>query len=159
MVKILDKSEPSEAWLPCGSATFLAIIILIVLVIQVFPLSYNWTIGLSIVLVIAGLVIAPLTINGWLNWRLFRDTAIESSGKVVQRIHEEHEGGYGGTSHEYFFVVQFTNGQGSVKLKARVNETRYAATREGASVVVRFAPGRPQVAKIKWDTDATSLSK
>ena len=129
------------------------------LVTVVFPLSQDWTLGLSMVLVIAAMVVAPLTIKGWLDWRLFRDTAIESSGKVVQRIHEEHEGGYGETSHEYFFVVQFTNGQGSVKLKARVNETRYAATREGASVVVRFAPSRPQVARIKWDTDATSLSK
>ncbi len=159
MEKILDKSEPSEAWLPGGSATFLAIIIAIVLINMVFPLSRNWTVGLSWVLAIAGLVIVPLTINGWLNWRLFRDTAIESSGKVVQRIHEEHKGGYGGTDHEYFFVVQFTNGQGPVKLKARVNETRYAATREGSSVVVRFAPSRPRVARIKWDTDATSFSK
>ena len=159
MEKILDKSEPSEAWLPGGSATFLAIIIVIVLVIQVFPLSRNWTIGLSNLLAIAGLVIAPLTINGWLNWRLFRDTAIESSGKVVQRIHEEHEGSYGGTSHEYYVVVQFTNGQGSVKLKARVNETPYAAKLEGTSLLVRFAPGRPQLARIKWDTDGTSFSK
>ncbi len=159
MEKILDKSEPSEAWLPCGSATFLAIIILIVLVIQVFPLSYNWTIGLSIVLVIAGLVIAPLTINGWLNWRLFRDTAIDSSGIVVQRIHEQHQGDYGGTTHEYFLVVEFKNGQNFVRLKERMDETGYVATVQGTPLLVRFAPSKPELARFQWDTDATSLPK
>ena len=71
----MDRKEPSEAWLPGGSATFLAIIIAIVLINMVFPLSRNWTIGLSIVLVIAGLVVVALTSKGWLDWRLFRDTA------------------------------------------------------------------------------------
>ena len=159
MVKILDKNEPSKVWLPTGSATLLAIILVIVLVIQVFPLPRNWTIGLSIVLVIAGLVVALLTMKGWLDWRLFRDTAVESSGKVVQRIQEEHEGSYGGVSHVYFLVVHFMNGETTVRLKAGVNETRFAATREGSSVVVRFAPSRPRVARIQWDTDAKSLPK
>ena len=92
MGKILDKKEPSKAWLPGESATFLAIIIAIVLVIAVFSLTRNWTIGLTIVLVIAALAVAPLTVKGWLDWRLFRDTAIDSSGIVVQRIHEQHQG-------------------------------------------------------------------
>ena len=143
----MDRKEPSKAWLPVGSAAFLGIIIAIVLINMVFPLSRNWTIGLSIVLVIAGLVVVALTSKGWLDWRLFRDTAVESTGTVVRRIHEQHEDSYsGGMTHEYFRVVEFKNGQTSVKLKERVDEYHYAATLEGTSLVVRFAPGRPELA-------------
>ena len=160
MEKILDKSEPSKAWLPAGSATFLAIIIVIVLVIQVFPLSRNWAIGLSIVLVIAGLVVAPLTIKGWLDWRLFRDTAVESTGIVVHRFHEQHEDSYGGgMTHVYFLVVEFTNGQTSVNLKERVDGARYAATQEGSSLTVRFAPSRPELAIFQWAPQPQPLTR
>ena len=159
MGKILDKKEPSKAWLSGGSATFLAITIAIVLVIAVFSLSRNWTIGLTIVLVIAALVVTPLTVKGWLDWRLFRDTAIDSSGIVVQRIHEQHQGDYGGTTHEYFLVVEFKNGQNLVRLKERVDETGYVATLQWTPLLVSFAPSKPELARFQWDTDATSLPK
>ncbi len=155
----MDRKGPSEAWLPGGSATFLAIIIAIVLVIEVFPLSHNWTIGLSIVLVIAGLVVASLTIQGWLDWRLFRDTAVESTGIVVRRIHEQHKDSYGDMTDVYFLVVEFMNGQTSVKLKEGVDGARYAATQEGSPLTVRFAPSRPELAIFQWAPQPQHLSR
>ena len=90
MEKMLDKNEPGEARLPAGSATFLAIVIGIVLIAWVFPLSRDWTIGLSILLVITGVVVALITIQGWLDWRLFRDTAVESFGALVVDLAHHH---------------------------------------------------------------------
>ena len=147
------RTGPSQAWLPVGSITLLLIITAIILVTGVFALSRNWTIGLSIGLVMLGLVVALVTISGWRDWRLFRDTAVETPGEVVQRIHEQHEGDYGGTTHEYFLVVRFMNGKTPIRLKERVDETTYAKTREGSSLVVRYAPSKPRLARFQWVPD------
>ena len=153
---IVEKTEPSAAWLPFGSAAALAAIVTLVLVITVFPLSLNWTIGLSIALVIAILVIVSLTIAGWSDWRLFSETSVESKGTVVQRVDKQTKDEYDHITHVYFLVVEYIWGQESLKLKERVDKERYAATDEGMSLVVRFAPNKPELAIFDWTENAAS---
>lgn len=154
--KIRNKTEPSEESLPCGSVALLAIIVAIILIAAVFPLSRNWIIGLTIVLVILGLVVVFATVSGWQDWRLFRDTAIEATGTVVQRTHKQHKDSYGDLTHEYLLVVEFMNDRTSVRLKETINETRYNTTPQGTSLVVRFVPSRPELAIFQWDPDQPS---
>ena len=148
--QIQYRTAPSGLWLPCGSATLLAIISGIALIVA-SSISRGWTSGLSIVLAILGLVVALVTINGWQDWRLFRDTAVQSPGKLIQRIHKEEKDSYGDTTHRYFLVVQFMNGETTVKLRVEVDKTRHSKTREGSTLIVRFAPSKPELALFPWE--------
>ena len=91
--------------------------------------------------------------NGWSwrDWRLFRDTAMEASGEVVQRIHKETKDVYGDVWHEFFLVVRFMNGQTPIRLMGRVNEKLYGMMLEGSSLAVHFAPTKPALARFDWD--------
>ena len=155
---IVEKNEPSAAWLPFGSAAALAAIVTLVLVITVFPLSLNWTIGLSIALVIAILVIVSLTISGWSDWRLFSETSVEAMGTVIRRVHQQTKDEYDHITHVYVLVVEFIWGGQPLKLKERVDKERYAATNEGRSLVVRFAQNKPELAIFDWTENAASGS-
>ena len=116
-------------------------------------------IELAIVLVIVGLLVAMATAGTWRDWRLFRDTVVESSGKVIQRWHRrlwvDETGAEMNNSHwvdEFYFHVQFMNGETAIRLTAQVDGTSYAATSEGSSLVVRFAPSKPYLAQFRWES-------
>lgn len=107
---------------------------------------------------IVGLMVALATIKGWRDWRLFRDTAVESSGKAVQRMHTNYyardsDTADSGWMDEYYLLVQFMNGQTPIRLMEHVDETRYAAMWEGTTLVIRFAPSTPGVARIQWEPE------
>lgn len=155
---ILEKTEPSAAWLPLGSAISLVAIGSLVLVNTAFPLSQNWTIGLSITLLIAITVTFGLTMAGWSDWRLFSQTSVEVMGTVVQRVHKQTKDEYDHTTHKYFLVVEFTWGQQSLKLKEQVDKKRYNTTAEGRSLLVHFAPNKPELAIFDWAEDTESGS-
>ncbi|MDP6664286.1 MAG: hypothetical protein QF477_09500, partial [SAR202 cluster bacterium] len=134
------------------------IVLAIAFVISGLALSPGWTAGLTLALAIAGVWVMSATARGWQEWRLFDNTAIETTGAVVQRIHEEKKGEYGGTYHEYFLVVQFTGGQQQIAMKERVDHSRYSRWQEGSSLFVRYAPSKPELARFRWDKNAASPS-
>jgi len=155
---ISDKTEPSAAWLPLGSAVSLAAIVTLVLVNTAFPLSQNWTIGLSIAILILIAVTVGLTIAGWSDWRLFSETSVEAKGTVDQRVDHQEKDEYDHITHKYFLVVEFNWSQQSLKLKEQVDKRRYNTTAEGRSLVVRFAPNKPELAIFDWTENAISGS-
>lgn len=149
MVETIDGFDPGQ-WVILGGALVIAIVIAMVLIIKASDILSGWKTGLTIALVIGGLWLTRATINNWTEWRLLRDTGVESCGMVVEKIRTRHTG-YDGTWYSHHLVVQFTNGQTQVRLKELVDESHYSSAIENSNVVVRFVPTKPQLAQLIWE--------
>jgi hypothetical protein len=97
---------------------------------------------------------AGLDLREWLlallQRRVWQRQQARADGEIVDRAVKEHEGEYG-SSYTYWITFRFESTKGPVVLKARLDKQQYNKLAGAKSVMVRYAPGNPQLALLEGE--------
>ena len=103
-----------------------------------------------------GLRYAGLDLKEWLlallQRRAWQRQQARADGEIVDRAVKEHKDGYGDVLYyRYWITFRFESTKGPVVLKARVDKQQYNKLAGAKSVMVRYAPGNPQLALLEGE--------